>query len=465
VEPALPSVPEGFSPVPPNADAAAGLPASGPNLGDVLSSVPDPAAIVGFAAEANAPVGASRSGASGLTVFSDPTIPVASSTAADVGGDPLQDLAVAVTEAAQDALAAVAQLWAAPPSPGIGTRGADGGMEPSAAVGLLQSSLSWYTAGIAVLAVLLAAGRMAWHRRAQPAADLLRGLGTLVLVTAAGVTAVTLLVGAADAFSVWVLDQATGDVEAGFLGLLAVPEAGSMPVVLTILLGSAVMLGAVLQIVLIIARGAVLVILTGLLPLSASATGTDTGRAVFVRTLTWVAAFVLYQPVAAMIYATAFLVAPDPDASPVIAALTGLTFLALALAALPALLRVLKPVLTAATSERRGAHAAGRRPPSGALAVAPATLAVSAQVLRGSGSAYAVGARAGTAAGGSSLQAARRTVGSRVALDGAGHVQRGVLGRRVLEVQGEASPGTLIDAPADDARPVPRPRPGGEDVS
>jgi hypothetical protein len=236
-----------------------------------------------------------------------------------------------------------------------------------------------------------------------------------------------------------------------------------MPVVLTILLGSAVMLGAVLQIVLVLARGAVLVVLTGLLPLSASATGTDTGRAVFVRTMTWVVAFILYQPVAAMIYATSFVVAPDPDASPVIAALTGITFLALALAALPALLRVLRPVLTAATSVQRGAHSAGRLP-SGALAVGPATLAVGAQVLRGSGSTYAMANPARTA-GGSALHAAPRTVRSPVPLDGAGPLQRGLLGRRVLEIQGEASPGTLVDGPADDARPVPRPRPGGEDVS
>ncbi|WP_158544828.1 hypothetical protein [Blastococcus sp. TF02-09] len=444
-------------------DAAAAAPVPGPELADVPSAALDPAAFVGVAAEVDVPVRASRTGASGLTAFSDPTIPVASSTAADVGGDPLQDLAAAVIEAAQDALAAVARLWAAPPSPGIGTRAADGAVEPSAAVGVLQSSLSWYTTAIAVLAVLLAAGRMAWHRRARPIADLLRGLGTLVLVTAAGVTAVTLVVGAADALSVWVLHRATDDVEASFVGLLALPESGGMPVVLTILLGSAVMLGAVLQIVVIIARGAVLVVLTGLLPLSASATSTETGRAVFVRTLTWVAAFVLYQPVAAMIYATSFLVAPDPDASPLVAALTGTTFLVLALAALPALLRVLRPVVTAATSvDRGGAHAAGRLP-SGAVAVAPATLAVSSQVLRAGGPAHAV-ATPVRPAGRSALQAPPRRTGDRVAIEGAGRLGQGARGRRVLEIQGETSPGRSVDAPADEARPLPRSRPDGEDL-
>ncbi len=400
-------------------------------------------------------------------MFSDPTIPVASSSVADVTGDPLQELARAVIEAAEDALAAVGRLWADPPSPGIGTPGENGAIEPSEAVGMLQTSLSWYTAGIAVVAVLIAAGRMAWQRRAEPAADFLRGLLTLVLVTGAAVTAVTLLVGAADALAVWVLDQSTDDVEASFVGLLALPDEGGVPVVLAILLGSAVMLGAVLQVVLIIARGAALVVLTGVLPLTASATSTVTGRAVFTRTLTWVAAFALYQPVAAMIYATSFLVAPDPDESPLIAALTGTTFLALAIAALPALLRVLRPVVTAATSATsasRGAHA-GARLPSGARPVPPVTLAAGAQVLRTSGSATAH-ATSGGAAGALPVRTAPRAIGAAIVREGTGQPHRGAHRRPVREIPGEVQDTrTWVDRPAEDGRPLPAPRPGAEDVA
>lgn len=452
-EPAGP-LPPGVDPLPlpPEGGAVVTGPVTPPDVGDLVHA----------AVQADVPVGPSRTSSSGLTVFSDPTIPVASSSAADVGGDPLQQLALAVVEAAQDALAALARLWSAPPSPGIGARAPDGTVEPSEAVDLLQTSLSWYTAGIAVLAVLLAAGRMAWQRRAEPAGDLLRGLFTLVLVTGAGVTAVTLLVGAADALSLWVLDRATGDVEAGFVDLLALPEDGGMPVVLTILLGSAVLLGAVLQIVLVIARGAVLVVLTGVLPLTASATATDTGRAVFVRTITWIVAFVLYQPVAAMIYATAFLVAPDPDASPVVAALTGTTFLALALAALPALLRLLRPVLVAVATPSRGSHAAGRLP-TGARAVAPVTLAGGAHVLRGGGPTYAHPAGRG-AAGAPAVRGALLTTGSGPATDRVGRVDRAAPRRTVLELPGQTPDATATECRADEARPVPAPRPSGEDV-
>jgi hypothetical protein len=266
----------------------------------------------------------------------------------------------------------VARLWSAPPAVDVGSPTADGGTVPSAAVGLLQGSLAWYTAGVAVLAVLIAAGRMAVTRRGRPIGDLLRGLGTLTLVSAAGVTAVTLFAGAGDAFASWILSQVTDDVEAAFVDLVALPQAGEMPAVLTILLGSAAIVGAVLQIVLLIARGAVLVVLTGVLPLTASATATDTGRAVFLRTLTWLVAFVLYQPVAALVYATGFLVAPYRGDSPVVAGLVGTTFVGLAIAALPALLRLLRPLVTAvASGPSNRSVSVGTALPTGALVVAP----------------------------------------------------------------------------------------------
>jgi hypothetical protein len=318
---------------------------------------------------------------SGITVFNDPTIPAASSAVPSEATDPLRDLAEAVIKAAEESIAAVAALWSNPPLSAV-ARAADGSTEPSAGVGLIQGSLSWYTAAVAVLAVLIAGGRMAWSRRGEPLADLLRGLATLVLVAGAGVTGVTLFVAAGDAFSVWVLGQVTDDVERGFVELLGLPETPDMQPVLAILLGSAAIIGATLQVVLLMARGAVLVVLTGVLPLTASAAGTTTGRAVFTRTLTWIVAFTLYQPVAALIYASAFLLVPDPGRSPVVAALVGTTFLGLAIAALPALLRLLQPVVSAATSGGRQ-PVVGTTLPTGARAVAPVTLARGAAVRPG----------------------------------------------------------------------------------
>ncbi|WP_147331975.1 hypothetical protein [Geodermatophilus marinus] len=301
----------------------------------------------------------------------DPAMPAAGVGVVDEarGGNPVEDLAREVVEAAGEALAAVARLWADPPSPGIGAVGADGTIDPSAAAQLVVGSLTWYTAALAVVAVLVAAGRMVWQRRGAPVADLLRGLLTLVLVGGAAVTGVTLVVSAADAFSLWVLQQATGDVEAGLTELLAVPQDGASSPVLTVLLGTAVLLGALVQIVLLVARGVVLVVLAGALPLTAAATNTDLGRSVFTRTVAWVLAFVLYQPAAALVYSAGFLLPPASDA-PLVGSLTGVTFLALAVATLPALLRLLQPVVRTATAGGRRRGAGGL--PTGARVVVPA---------------------------------------------------------------------------------------------
>jgi len=304
------------------------------------------------------------------TTFTDPTIPSAGSNLLSAAADPMSKLAHDISDAAAAALKALAGIWANPPSPGLGTPHADGTIEPSGPVTLLQGSLAWYTAAIAVVAVLLAAGRMAWQHRGQPLIDLLRGLGTLVLVSAASLTVVTLLVGAADAFSVWILSSVTPDVGTSLTSLVVLPQDGDVPVVLLLFLDSIVMIGAVVQVVLLVGRGVVLVLLTGLLPLTAAGTSTDAGRAVFNRTLAWLLAFVLYQPVAASIYAVVILVAPSQQGSPVLATITGATGLILALVALPALLRLLRPAVTVALSTHRSSEGT-QSLPTGARTVPP----------------------------------------------------------------------------------------------
>jgi hypothetical protein len=289
----------------------------------------------------------------------------------DAARDPMASLARGVADGAAAAQKALARMLAHPVSPGLGTFRADGTVEPSAPVAFLQSSLVWYTAALAVVAVLVAAGRLAWQRRGQALVDLLRGLGTLVLVSSAGLAAVVLLVGAADGLAGWILSRATGNLGARFAGLLAPPVGPHVPVVLMTFLDGVVMIAAVLQLGLLLARGAVLVLLAGLLPLSGSAAGTVTGRAVFTRTLVWLAAFVLYQPLAAAIYAVGFAVAPDPRASPVLATTAGAATIVLALVALPALFRVLRPAVHAVSWTGRGPEL-GRSLPTGARVLVPA---------------------------------------------------------------------------------------------
>lgn len=240
----------------------------------------------------------------------------------------------------------------------------------SATVAFLQGSLWWYVGAAAVLSVIVGAARMAWEQRAEPGRDLLKSLFTLIVVAGASVTVIGMLVVAADAFAVWILNNATScDVtdEACFsrniinlLSMAALAPAGSL---LVIILGLVAILASAVQILLMVARGGMLVILTGILPLAASATNTEMGKAWFKKALGWLIAFILYKPAAAIVYATAFkLVGTDvfhDDGSGVISVLTGLMLMLVALFAMPALMRFVTPLVAATSSGGGGLAAAG----------------------------------------------------------------------------------------------------------
>ena len=61
-----------------------------------------------------------------------------------------------------------------------------------------------------------------------------------------------------------------------------------------------------------IVRYGMLVLLVGVLPLTAAATNTEMGMMWFKRALGWLGGFILYKPVAALIYATAIKLMSTP---------------------------------------------------------------------------------------------------------------------------------------------------------
>lgn len=225
----------------------------------------------------------------------------------------------------------------------------------------LQSALWWLTGGLAVLSVIIGGARMIWEQRAEPGRQLLKSLLTLLVVAGVGVTVVSLLVAASDSFSTWIINvslkcdvQAQGSSCFGsnMLTLLALttnPAAGGLGSLLVIILGIIAILAAVFQIVLMVARGGMLVILTGILPASASFTNTEMGANWFKKNVAWLFAFILYKPAAAIVYATAFQLAGsnlfEDDGSGLVAVLTGLMLMVIALLALPALMRFVTPMV------------------------------------------------------------------------------------------------------------------------
>lgn len=254
------------------------------------------------------------------------------------------------------------------------------------AVQFLQSSLWWYMGAAAVVSIIIGGARMAWEQRAEPGRETIKSMLTLIVVAGAGVTIVGLLVAAFDSFSVWIINGSLecdvttggacfGENVAGLLALTTNPAAGGLGSLLIIILGLIAILATAFQIVLMVARGGMLVILTGILPLSAAATNTEMGKNWFRKNVGWLVAFLLYKPAAAIVYAAAFqLVGTDvfqDDGSGLLAVLTGLMLMVLALFALPALMRFVTPLVGSMAAGAGGAMgmAAIAALPSGAASM------------------------------------------------------------------------------------------------
>jgi type IV secretion system protein TrbL len=226
----------------------------------------------------------------------------------------------------------------------------------STPVAFIQSSLTYYVGGMAILSIIIGGGRMAWQQRLSPGQDLFGSLLTLTVVSGAGLAAIQLAVIAADSLASWILSSSTAGTDFGqnLVTLIALSGAttGALGPIVVIVLGSIAMLASLVQIALMVLRAGMLVLLAGIFPLSASFTNTATGKAWFQKCLSWLIAFILYKPAAAIVYATAFqLVGSDlsmDDGTGLLKIITGVVMMVLALSALPALMRFLAPMVSPA---------------------------------------------------------------------------------------------------------------------
>lgn len=234
----------------------------------------------------------------------------------------------------------------------------------SAEIMFINEQLELVVAGVAVISVIIAGARMAFTQRGEPVRELLKSLLTLVVVSTAGIAFVSILISAGDSFSTEVVEAAVegggfGEAVANMIvsGLVVGSPAG---LALAIILGILAIIGSLVQIVLLIVRNGMLVLLMGIFPLAAAFTNTEMGKAWFKRVITWLTAFLLYKPVAALIYATAIKMVSesgvkkpweyeslDEVGAAIVEGVTGLMMIFLALFALPALMRFLTPLVAA----------------------------------------------------------------------------------------------------------------------
>jgi hypothetical protein len=274
----------------------------------------------------------------------------------DVANDAVKNMAKAIADAVGQTVQTLGTFWVNVGTPAL--TAAPGGSTASDPVLFLQNSLYFWTASLAVMSVLVGAAKMTIERRGAPLRDLVRSLATLIVVSGAGVAAVGLLTVAADQFSAWIITNSTNGTSfnENITALLALSATSPIGSIMIILLGLIAILASVMQIVLMIIRGGLLVILTGIFPTAAAFSNTEAGRGWFQKCTAWLIAFILYKPAAAIVYATAFQLSGSEIfgnvdgkdfGSALLTTVTGLALMIIALFAMPALMRFVTPMVGA----------------------------------------------------------------------------------------------------------------------
>jgi type IV secretion system protein TrbL len=279
----------------------------------------------------------------------------------DLTGSALEQVAQGVTEAFGKAVAWLGTFWVNVDTPPL----ISSGTVASSEVAFIQSHLWFWTLALAVMAVLVGAGRMAWEQRGEPLRQVAVGLVRFILVSAGGVAVIQLLITASDGLAKWLIDEATNGTGFGTNLVNMINLNGQVGVILVIVLGLFAVMISLLQLVLMVFRSGLLVVLAGIFPTTAAFTNTEMGRQWFQRCVGWIIAFILYKPAAALIYATAFKLTsanafggPD-DGTGGVKLMAGLGLMFVALIALPALMRFVTPMVGAVAGGGGGGGAMG----------------------------------------------------------------------------------------------------------
>ncbi len=175
---------------------------------------------------------------------------------------------------------------------------------------------------------------------------------------------------ASDRFAEWIINDST-DGNARSMAELMVKtsklQAFSPGLVLIIAIVG--LLGALAQIVLAIVRQGLLVIAAGVLPLAAASSGMNIGKQSYQKLVGWIIAFMLWKPVAAIVYMIAFTTAGHvneltatsglPEGEEAQRMLVAIVLLCSVAFVLPALMRLVTPAVAIVGSGGSGLTATG----------------------------------------------------------------------------------------------------------
>ncbi|ADB35980.1 hypothetical protein Kfla_6992 [Kribbella flavida DSM 17836] len=244
-----------------------------------------------------------------------------------------------VIKAVEAVMKAVGTLWIDIDTPDLGG---------NSAVAFLQERTLFILIFVATIAMIIGGVRMAIAQRGEAVRDIIKSLLTMVVVSTGGVAFATALIQIADAFSEWIVDEAIGqsNFSTRIGEILVNPlKTEGVGLMLVIVMGILMVITSLVQLALMVIRYGMLILLVGVLPLTAAATNTEAGMMWFKRAVAWLAGFILYKPIAAIIYAAAITLIGTPQGAPdkTLAVITGVAMMMLAVVALPAILRFVSP--------------------------------------------------------------------------------------------------------------------------
>ncbi|MFB6723532.1 hypothetical protein ACFCV3_25355 [Kribbella sp. NPDC056345] len=263
----------------------------------------------------------------------------------------LKAIADVIIAAVEAVMKAVGFLWIYIKTPDIGQSGT---------VWWVHGRTTYIMIAVATIAVIIGAIQMAVSHRGEPLRDILKALLTMVVVNAGLLFVTSTLINASDQFSSWIIGRALAANDHDFAKELTLTMVDPLKdpgellgFALVIFIGILMVITAIIQLALMIVRYGMLILLVGIFPLTAAATNTEVGMMWFKRSLAWLGGFIIYKPVAALIYAAAITMISTPAVPEGVTAekgapelmnlMMGITMMLLAVVALPAILRFVSP--------------------------------------------------------------------------------------------------------------------------
>ncbi len=158
-------------------------------------------------------------------------------------------VAESFTKSVQPTLTAIFTYWMGAPNADLSS--------PTGPVQVMQGSLHWVSAAIAVGALGIGAAKLVLTRRPENAVGLARSLGLLFFASVLAVPLFNLLISFGDDFSTWILARATnGPFATGFVGFLSLQMINPLGSLTMILVSLIAVVGGLVQLVFMFIRNA-----------------------------------------------------------------------------------------------------------------------------------------------------------------------------------------------------------------